>query len=395
MHGFLALEANEAARVSRVQGMALLWLIAAIWLIAPATHAVTLAVVTKNVGAGTGAFLDHEIYLTGPFEPGDSDRLKTMLEDLKSRGGTKPGESLATLSLDSKGGALEEGMRIGRLLRQFGVATIVRNGKRCLSSCAIAFLGGTTPGSGGPVADRQLEIGARLGFHAFYAPRDADARDAATSRARGVTEGRATSAIVVAYVLEMGVDPEPIIRALVRPPEEMTYIETAGEFVELGICPVALKMPRMTLAERASNICNNASIGRLPVWPDLLAEYTPLEAKRLLLGEIAYHAAQANVRAGIAARLQQVLRGGRGADALYAELAAAGLPLPVMRAKAFYFEMPVPGIRRMGCMATLAPENPGQYGVVLITHAGLSAPKQSAPAECPELFLFGHEEVIN
>lgn len=395
MQAFVAAGGTGETRRSESLVVSLLWVIAAILLIAPATHAMTLAVVTKHVTAGAGTFVSHEINLTGPFEPGGSDELEAVLEKLKARGGTKPGDSLATLSLDSKGGALEEGMRVGRLLRQFGVSTIVRNGKRCLSSCAIAFLGGATRGTAGPVADRQLEIGGRLGFHAFYAPRDGDARDAATSRARGVTEGRATSAIVVAYVLEMGLDPEPIIRALVRPPEEMTYIETAGEFMELGICPVALKLPRMTLAERASNICNNASQGRLPAWPDLVNEYTPQEAKRLLLGEIAYQAGRANVRGGIAARLQQVLRGGRGTDALYAELAAAGLPLPVMRAKAYYFEMPVAGIRKMACMATLTPDDPAQYGVVLITHTGLAKPKQSTPAECPELFLFGHDEVIN
>jgi len=392
---FVAAEGKTAASGPWIRNVAFLLTVLAILLVASVGHAMTLSVVTERVTAGPSAFLSHEIHLTGPFEPGDSDQLKVVLEDLKARGGTQPGESLAVVALDSKGGALEEGMRIGRLLRQFGVSTIVRSGKRCLSSCAIAFLGGTAPGPAGPEADRHLEVGGRLGFHAFYAPRDGEARDAATSRARGVTEGRATSAVVVTYVLEMGVDPEPILRALVRPPEEMTYIETAGEFVELGICPVALKLPRVTLAERAANICSNASQGRLPVWPDLLNEYTPLEAKRLLLGEIAYHASQARVRAGIAARLQQVLRGGRGADALYAELAAAGLPLPVMRAKAYYFEMPVAGIRRMGCMATLTPENPAQYGVVLVTHNGLANPKQSPPSECPELFLFGHDEVIN
>ncbi len=369
--------------------------VAAILFAAATSHAMTLTVATERVAGGSGGYLNHEIRLTGPFERGDSDHLKRILEDLKGRGGTKPGGSLAVLSMDSKGGALEEGMRVGRLLRQFGVATIVRSGKRCLSSCAIAFLGGSTPRPAGPEADRQLEVGGRLGFHAFYAPQDGDARDAATSRARGVTEGRATSALVVAYVLEMGIDPGPILRALVRPPEEMTYIETAGEFVDLGICPVALKLPRSTLPERASNICSNASEGHLPVWPDLVTEYTPLEGQRLLLGEVAFHAARANVRAGIAARLQQVLRGGRGVEALYAELAAAGLPLPVMRAKAYYFETPVPGIRRMGCLATLTPDDPAGYGVVLITHDGLARPRQPAPSECPELFLFGHDEVVN
>ena len=392
---FGAADGSTAARRSRINGAVFLLVIAVILHVALASHAMTLAVVTERVAGGSGGYLSHEIRLTGSFERGDSDQLKAILEELKRRGGTNPGESLAVLSLDSKGGALEEGMRVGRLLRQFGVATIVRSGKRCLSSCAIAFLGGATPRPAGPEADRQLEVGGRLGFHAFYAPRDGDAHDAATSRARGVTEGRATSALVVAYVLEMGIDPGPILRALMRPPEEMTYIETAGEFVDLGICPVALKLPRATLSERASNICSNASEGHLPVWPDLVNEYTPLEAQRLLLGEIAFHAAQAKVRAGIAARLQQVLRGGRGVEALYAELAAAGLPLPVMRAKSYYFEMPVPGIRKMGCLATLTPDDPARYGVVLITQDGLARPRQPAPAECPELFLFGHDEVVN
>ena len=392
---FVAADGRTAASRFGITSAVFILVMAAILFVAATSHAMTLAVVTERVPGGSSGYLSHEIRLTGSFESGDSNQLKTMLEDLKGRGGTKPGDSLALLSFDSKGGALEEGMRVGRLLRQFGVATIVRKGKRCLSSCAIAFLGGATPGPAGPEADRQLEVGGRLGFHAFYAPRDGDTRDAATSRARGVTEGRATSALVVAYVLEMGIDPGPILRALVRPPEEMTNIETAGEFVDLGICPVALKLPRATLPERASNICSNASEGHLPVWPDLVNEYTPLEAQRLLLGEVAFHTAQANVRAGIATRLQQVLRGGRGVEALYAELAAAGLPLPAMRAKAYYFEMPVPGIRRMGCLATLTPDDPARYGVVLITHVGLARPRQPAPSECPELFLFGHDEVVN
>lgn len=353
--------------------------------------AMTFSVSSTRAEGASGSTTTTEIRATGSFERGDADRLSGTLQTLK--GGARVGESLLLVSFDSKGGTLEEGMRIGRLLRQFGVSTVIRAGSRCLSACALAFLGGTAVSPAGVEPGRRLEVGGQLGFHAFYATRDVDARDASTSRARGVTEGRAMSAVIIAYVIEMGVDPTVVLRSLVRPPDEMTFIETAGEFGSLGVCPIALASPRAALAERAAHICSNASQGQLPAWPDIVNEYTPMEARRLLLGQVAHDAAQANVRAGIATRLQQVLRGGKGTEAIYDELAAAGLPLPTMRSKAFHFELPGPG--RMGCLVTLSPSDPAAYGVVLITPGGLALPRIAAPAGCPELFLFGHDEIIN
>jgi hypothetical protein len=365
-------------------------------LAAPAVHAMTFGVTTTSVDApGAPARVAHEIRATGSFERGDTDQLAAILQGIKGRGGTRPGDPLAVIAFDSRGGVLEEGMRMGRLLRQHGAATLVRTGNRCLSACALAFLGGSKLGSSGAEPSRWLEIGGQLGFHAFYAARDVDARDASTSRARGVTEGRAMSAVIISYVIEMGIEPAVVLRALVRPPDEMTFVETAGEFGSLGICPVGLSLPRATLAERAAHVCSNASQGHLPAWPDLVNEYTPMEARRLLLGQVAHDAGQAKVRAGVATRLQQVLRGGKGTEAIYDELAAAGLPLPVMRARAYFFEVPGAGAGRASCLVTLSPGGPADYGVVLITSAGLAAPRLAAPAGCPELHLFGHDEVLN
>ena len=90
--------------------------------------------------------------LTGALEPGDSDRVRDVLEHLKARGKSDSGE-LATIELDSAGGALEEGLRIGRLFRQFGVTTVIRSKARCLSACALAFLGGATVEAGAKRSD--------------------------------------------------------------------------------------------------------------------------------------------------------------------------------------------------------------------------------------------------
>ena len=344
--------------------------------------------------AGPAGFT-HEVRATGSFERGDTDQLAAVLQGLRGRDGGKAGEPRALVSFDSKGGVLEEGIRMGRLLRQQGAASLVRVGHRCFSACALAFLGGTMFGPGGAEPNRRLEIGGQLGYHAFYATRDVDARDAATSRARGVTEGRAMSAVIISYVIEMGAEPGMVLRALIRPPGDMTFVETAGEFSSLGICPVALPVPRAALAERVAHICSNATEGQLPAWPDLIVEYTPTEARRLLLGQVAHGAGQAKVRAGIADRLRQVLKSGKGTDALYTELAAAGLPLPAMREKAYHFELPSVAAGRASCLVTLSPTDPPDYGTVLITPAGIALPRLAPPAGCPELFLYGHDQVVN
>ena len=367
--------------------LALIAALAAGWLPTPrSSHAVTLTTVAASPGSLS------EIRVSGAILPGDADQLAATLQSIEQQGGLPAVGPRAIVSFDSRGGALEEGMRIGRLLRRFGAGTLVRAGDRCLSACALAFVGGTSMGPQGAQPYRRLAIGGQLGFHAFYVMRDPDSRDAATSRARGVTEGRAASAVIIAYVMEMGVDPEDVLRALVRPPEDITYIETAGEFVSLGLCPVDLVAPHVTAAEQATNVCTNASQGVLPAWPDLIVQYTPMEARRLLIGQVAAQAGKANVRSGLATRLQQVLRGGRGTEAIYDELAAAGLPLPAMRARAYHLELPD---GRMSCLVTLSPSDRADYGVVLITPTGLVAPRALAPNGCPELFTFGHDEIIN
>ena len=63
------------------------------------------------------------------------------------------------VSLESNGGALEDGYKLGTVFREREVVTIVFNDKMCASSCAVAFLGGTY---------RVLAERGTLLFHAPY-----------------------------------------------------------------------------------------------------------------------------------------------------------------------------------------------------------------------------------
>jgi hypothetical protein len=60
---------------------------------------------------------------------------------------------------NSDGGKILPALRIGKAIRLMGFKTLVLDGRRCVSACALAWL------SGQP---RFMEPGARIGFHAAH-----------------------------------------------------------------------------------------------------------------------------------------------------------------------------------------------------------------------------------
>ena len=73
------------------------------------------------------------VTITGRFEFGDSAsfRIKTV------------SVSKAVVALASDGGNLDAGTQIGEAIRLKGFLTLVPDGARCASACALAWLGGT------------------------------------------------------------------------------------------------------------------------------------------------------------------------------------------------------------------------------------------------------------
>ncbi len=132
---------------------------------------------------------DRTIYATGAINKGDADKLAQLVrgKDLKSNFDDY------TVRLNSPSGVLLEGMKIGNVIRDTELETLISRGDECASACALAFLGGTRRYATGTGIGRRMEFGASLGFHGFRP---------ATDSFRMESEILSGSRIVTALVLE-------------------------------------------------------------------------------------------------------------------------------------------------------------------------------------------------
>lgn len=110
--------------------------------------------------------------------------------------------------LNSNGGNLQSAIKIGQLIREKNLNTYVaslpeavfaeaKDNAVCLSACAYAFLGG---------AERRLANGAKLGFHRFFLNRGQELIESNSTRQLALDQGQIVSAVLVSYIVEMGVD---------------------------------------------------------------------------------------------------------------------------------------------------------------------------------------------
>lgn len=102
----------------------------------------------------------HIIELEGQISPDSSFAMDRLLERLRPcLGSDGKVKYPVTVSLQSGGGILNDGYAMGNIFRARGVDAVVKDGKVCASSCAVAFLGG---------AKRVVEKEGLVMFHAPY-----------------------------------------------------------------------------------------------------------------------------------------------------------------------------------------------------------------------------------
>lgn len=118
--------------------------------------------------------------------------------------------------LNSQGGNVDAALRMGRMLREAAIWTEVGRAEikwdaierkvddihpdsDCLSACAYLFLGGIV---------RSVYGDGRLGFHQVSLPGDQDLPGEA-----GLRSGQIVSALLVSYIIEMGVDARLLAKA--------------------------------------------------------------------------------------------------------------------------------------------------------------------------------------
>lgn len=112
--------------------------------------------------------------------------------------------SKAIVSFQSDGGSALAGIEIGQLIRLKNYTTVVPDGGRCASACAIAWLGG---------GKRFMAPKAQIGFHAAYVYREGQAAETGVG-----------NALVGAYLNKIGLPDRAIVYITQSPPEEMTWL---------------------------------------------------------------------------------------------------------------------------------------------------------------------------
>src|SRR6266545_4202541 len=118
----------------------------------------------------------------------------------------------AIVAFSSDGGSLVAGLRIGEAIRRKRFSTIVPDGRRCASACALAWLGGV---------ERFIGSDGRIRFHA--------ASDSASDRESGIT-----NTVVGTYLAKVGLPFEAVTYITQVAPNEMMWLNMS-DVAERGI----------------------------------------------------------------------------------------------------------------------------------------------------------------
>ena len=146
--------------------------------------------------------------LSGTIDPGAAERVAAEID--------ARGEYVDTVSLDSPGGAVEEALRIGRLISERGYTTRVAAGALCASSCPLVFAGGR---------DRIATAASAIGVHQVYAAIGPGALPVgARAAGEAMSDAQRTTAAITRHLTEMGVDPALWLHALETPPDRLYYL---------------------------------------------------------------------------------------------------------------------------------------------------------------------------
>jgi len=113
----------------------------------------------------------------------------------------------ALVVLESPGGNLYAGIEIGRAIHLKGFATLVPDGVRCASACALAWLGGRP---------RVMGETGQVGFHAAYATKDGQSAISSTG-----------NALVGVYLNQLGLSTTAVLYITAPSPADIQWLSFA------------------------------------------------------------------------------------------------------------------------------------------------------------------------
>ena len=342
-----------------------------------------------------------KLRMTGMIEPGDGDKLRDILGRLAPQTSDKPRDILGTIELSSMGGNLSDGFQIGMLLRKYNMIAVVRQRDICMSSCALAFLGGNVHHV---EAERRqecnLEIGGKVAFHNFFLNRnglrETTSSDPVESRLQGFTDARGGAAMLIKYASDLGLPPNFVASMMGRPVEEFQYIETVGQFLSFRVCPIGVDRPKIAIDMQARNVCSN-STGGSDTASLVVTPIAQEKAKLYMLQRVQENMQSSKAKGRLAAQLTNgaVMRVKEEIDRLYDDLRAAGVALPDIVGPTFEIGRKTAQAYEVSCYVSLSPNDPDNYDVVVQSARGLAEPPKLPPQNSRRLFLFDRGDVIN
>jgi hypothetical protein len=159
------------------------------------------------------------VLLQGDFEIGDIAQFWARAATL----------SKATIAFRSDGGSLLAGIRIGALIRESGFTTLVPDGARCASACAVAWLGGL---------QRLMGNGSKVGFHAAY-----------VLKGHSAVESGPGNAVLGAYLFQLGLSEDSIVYITQADPNSINWLsmeQAAQHGIDVSPAPEETHSPALT-----------------------------------------------------------------------------------------------------------------------------------------------------
>lgn len=165
------------------------------------------------------------IQLKGKIDDGDTFDLQVYISNL-------PKKPIVIVYMNSPGGNLREGMRLGRFFFNNKIETSVETKTACASACALAFLGGRDGATGKPHRTKASNSG--LGFHSFSREFDKDKRYDADDLKTVVQQTQSQVYLVADYLKEIGADMD-ILRLMLRAQANQMNFISNDEALALNI----------------------------------------------------------------------------------------------------------------------------------------------------------------
>ena len=165
------------------------------------------------------------IQLKGKIDDGDTFDLQVYISNL-------PKKPTVVVYMNSPGGNLREGMRLGRFFYNNKIETSVETKTACASACALAFLGGRDSATGKPQRTKASNSG--LGFHSFSREFDKDKKYDADDLKTVVQQTQSQVYLVADYLKEIGADMD-ILRLMLRAQANQMNFISNDEAIALNI----------------------------------------------------------------------------------------------------------------------------------------------------------------